>query len=131
MLWETSLQAPLRFTFYLYNIHKMNTNERSETSEEPLILVCNDDGIDAPGIYALASAMDELGDVFVVAPIDEQSAVGHAITVRDPVRARPWRFAVPSGSGCRSCLRQWPARVRRNCPSPLAMPAAWVPAVYC
>ena len=76
----------------------MNTNERSETSEEPLILVCNDDGIDAPGIYALASAMDELGDVFVVAPIDEQSAVGHAITVRDPVRARPWRFAVPSGT---------------------------------
>jgi 5'-nucleotidase len=60
--------------------------------------VCNDDGIDAPGIIALASAMDSLGDVFVVAPIDEQSAVGHAITVRDPVRARPWPFEVPSGT---------------------------------
>jgi len=64
----------------------------------PLILVCNDDGIDAPGIIALASAMDGLGDVFVVAPVDEQSAVGHAITVRDPVRARPWPFEVPSGT---------------------------------
>ncbi|MFQ5568574.1 MAG: 5'/3'-nucleotidase SurE [Rhodothermales bacterium] len=66
-------------------------------SEPPLILICNDDGIDAPGIVALASAMDDLGDVYVVAPVDEQSAVGHAITFRDPVRARPWEFRVPSG----------------------------------
>ncbi len=66
--------------------------------ERPLILVCNDDGIDAPGIVALASAMDGLGEVYVVAPVNEQSAVGHAITVRDPVRARPWHFEVPSGA---------------------------------
>ena len=76
----------------------MNTNHEAEPSQPPLILVCNDDGIDAPGIYALAAAMDTIGDVFVVAPIDEQSAVGHAITVRDPVRARPWRFELPSGA---------------------------------
>ncbi len=63
----------------------------------PLILVCNDDGIDAPGIKALAGAMDALGEVCVVAPVDEQSAVGHAITVRDPVRARAWDFEAPSG----------------------------------
>ena len=69
----------------------------AETAERPLILVCNDDGIDAPGIVALASAMDTLGEVHVVAPVNEQSAVGHAITVRDPVRARPWPFVVPSG----------------------------------
>lgn len=55
---------------------------------EPLILVSNDDGIDAPGLAALASAMRGLGQVYVVAPVSEQSAVGHAITVRDPVRAR-------------------------------------------
>lgn len=66
-------------------------------AQRPLILVSNDDGIDAPGIIALASAMDGLGEVYVVAPINEQSAVGHAITVRDPVRARPWPFEVPSG----------------------------------
>lgn len=64
----------------------------------PLILVCNDDGIDAPGIAALAAALDGLGELRVVAPIQEQSAVGHAITVRDPVRAHPWPFRGPSGS---------------------------------
>lgn len=58
----------------------------------PLILVCNDDGIDAAGIKALAGAMTILGDVCVVAPIEEQSAVGHAITMRSPVRVRPWKF---------------------------------------
>lgn len=66
-------------------------------SEEPLILLCNDDGIDAHGIAALASALDGLGDLYVVAPEREQSAVGHAITVRDPVRAHKYRFEVPSG----------------------------------
>ncbi len=66
--------------------------------KRPLILVTNDDGIDAPGIAALASVMDEVGEVVVVAPIDEQSAVGHAITVHQPVRVRPWNFDVPSGT---------------------------------
>ena len=68
-----------------------------QSSERPLILICNDDGIDAPGIAALAAALDGVGELFVVAPITEQSAVGHAITVRTPVRARPWPFRVPSG----------------------------------
>ena len=60
--------------------------------KRPLILVSNDDGIDAPGLAALVAAMTELGDVFVAAPIQEQSAVGHAITIRDPVRARKVRM---------------------------------------
>ncbi len=60
----------------------------SNNQNRPLILVSNDDGVDAPGIGALTAAMAELGDVYVVAPLYEQSAVGHAITVRDPVRAR-------------------------------------------
>lgn len=50
------------------------------------ILITNDDGIYAPGIKALWSAMSELGDVTVVAPNREQSAVGHAITISDPLR---------------------------------------------
>jgi len=58
----------------------------------PCILVCNDDGIDAAGILSLASAMTALGDIFVVAPVEEQSAVGHAISMRVPVRARNWPF---------------------------------------
>ncbi len=65
--------------------------------ERPLILISNDDGIEAAGILSLAAAMDGLGDIIVVAPLHEQSAVGHAITMRDPVRARPWPFRVPSG----------------------------------
>jgi len=52
----------------------------------PKILVTNDDGIYAPGIKALWEAMSEIGDVTVVAPNREQSAVGHAITVSDPLR---------------------------------------------
>ncbi len=60
--------------------------------DRPLILITNDDGIDANGIAALAAALDGLGTLAIVAPTVEQSAVGHAITIRDPVRAHPWPF---------------------------------------
>ncbi|KGQ22265.2 5'/3'-nucleotidase SurE [Thermus filiformis] len=50
------------------------------------ILVTNDDGIFSPGIKALGLAMRALGEVYVVAPDVEQSAVGHGITVRRPLR---------------------------------------------
>ena len=53
---------------------------------KPLILVTNDDGIDAPGIFALASALQLLGTVQIIAPRHEQSAVGHAITIRGLIR---------------------------------------------
>ncbi len=51
------------------------------------ILVTNDDGIMAPGLLALRRAMAEIGQVDVVAPTTHQSAVGHSITVSDPIRA--------------------------------------------
>ncbi len=51
------------------------------------ILVTNDDGITARGIRALTSAMAQLGEVMVVAPDRQQSAVGHALTVASPLRA--------------------------------------------
>src|SRR5690606_15780860 len=57
--------------------------------DRPLVLLSNDDGIDARGLAALASALDGLGTLAVVAPAQEQSAVGHAITVRNPMRALP------------------------------------------
>jgi 5'-nucleotidase len=69
----------------------------SPEGDRPQILLCNDDGIHAPGIQSLAAALDGVGDLFVVAPTTEQSAVGHAITVRDPVRAHKEEFEVPSG----------------------------------
>ena len=52
----------------------------------PKILVTNDDGVHAPGIKALADAMRSLGDVLVVAPHQESSAIGHALTLRRPLR---------------------------------------------
>ncbi|WP_167398285.1 5'/3'-nucleotidase SurE [Flavobacterium crocinum] len=51
--------------------------------QKPLILVTNDDGILAPGIRALISVMETIGDVIVVAPDKPQSAMGHAITVNN------------------------------------------------
>ena len=62
-----------------------------------LILICNDDGIDAKGIHALACALDGLGEIVVIAPEREQSAAGHSITMRDPVRAFSYAFELPSG----------------------------------
>jgi 5'-nucleotidase len=52
----------------------------------PVILVTNDDGIHAQGLHALADALVPLGDVFVIAPDREQSAVGHALTLHRPLR---------------------------------------------
>jgi 5'-nucleotidase len=55
-------------------------------SRRPLILVTNDDGYDAPGIAALARAVEELGRVVVVAPDREQSGTAHALTLELPLR---------------------------------------------
>ncbi len=60
--------------------------------ERPSILVTNDDGIDAPGILALARSLSTIGEVTVVAPSVERSAVGHAITLSDPLRVSPFRY---------------------------------------
>jgi 5'-nucleotidase len=50
------------------------------------ILLTNDDGIDANGLYALYKELKKLGEVTVVAPHVERSAVGHAITISEPIR---------------------------------------------
>ena len=50
------------------------------------ILLTNDDGINAPGISALFESIEPIGDITVVAPDTERSAVGHAITLSDPLR---------------------------------------------
>ncbi len=57
--------------------------------KRPLILVTNDDGITAPGIRALISVMNEIGDVFVVAPDSPQSGMGHAITINNTLYCDP------------------------------------------
>jgi 5'-nucleotidase len=53
------------------------------------MLLTNDDGIYAKGIEVLNEHLSEDHDVLVVAPETEQSAVGHAITLTDPLRVKP------------------------------------------
>ncbi len=49
------------------------------------ILLTNDDGVYAPGLRALRAELQKLGEVTVVAPVGEQSAVGHSITLLTPL----------------------------------------------
>jgi 5'-nucleotidase len=63
----------------------------------PLILVSNDDGVHSEGIVALATALQGLGEVVVVAPDRERSAVSHSLTLHRPLRVEelgPSRYAV-------------------------------------
>jgi 5'-nucleotidase len=55
-------------------------------AERPLILVSNDDGVHAAGIAALVKGLEDLGEVLVVAPAREQSAMSHAISLDRPLR---------------------------------------------
>ena len=52
----------------------------------PQILVTNDDGVAADGLRVLVEALGALGEVTVVAPAEEKSAVSHALTVRRPLQ---------------------------------------------
>jgi 5'-nucleotidase len=54
------------------------------------ILVVNDDGITAPGIWAAARALRQVGEVVVVAPDRQQSGVGASLTLHAPVKAGEW-----------------------------------------
>jgi 5'-nucleotidase len=67
------------------------------TARRAKILVSNDDGVHAVGLAALAGALEAVGEVYVVAPDRERSAVGHALTLHRPLRVDrlgPRRFAV-------------------------------------
>lgn len=64
-----------------------------------MILLTNDDGIDAEGLYAIAETLRAYGDVLIVAPATQQSGVGHALTLRDPLRVTE--------------VSEWPVGVRR------------------
>jgi 5'-nucleotidase len=62
-----------------------------------LLLLTNDDGAHAAGLQALVEALDDLGEVYVIAPEREQSACGHALTLHRPLRVERVRdrwFAV-------------------------------------
>lgn len=84
------------------------------------ILLCNDDGIHAPGIIALHDALKTLGEILVVAPLTVQSATGHGITFRQPlmtqtVTAAPGMSGIAVDGRPADCVKLglsslWPAR---------------------
>lgn len=57
------------------------------------ILITNDDGIDSDGLIRLAKAAKQFGEVYVVAPDSQRSAMSHSITLRHSFRA--WRYDFP------------------------------------
>lgn len=59
------------------------------------ILVTNDDGVRAPGLLAVAQALQALGEVTIVAPLDNQSAKSQALTISDPIYREP--IELPGG----------------------------------
>ena len=54
-------------------------------AKRPLILVTNDDGINAPGLKYLVKVMSLIGDVIIVAPDSPKSATSQSITIRSPL----------------------------------------------
>lgn len=57
-------------------------------SGRPKILITNDDGYHSDGIEALESALNDVGDVYVVAPASEMSGASHSLTLARPLRIR-------------------------------------------
>lgn len=68
-------------------------------TDRPRLLLTNDDGVFAPGLRTLATALDEIGEVVVVAPDREQSASGHALTLHRPLRMEQIEEGVYSVDG--------------------------------
>ncbi len=58
------------------------------TNKKPLLLITNDDGINAPGLRKLISLMRPLGEVVVVASEKIMSGMAHAVTIQDPLRIK-------------------------------------------
>lgn len=73
------------------------------SDEKPLILVTNDDGINAPGIRTLIDVMNTLGEVCVVAPDSPQSGMGHAITINDTLYCNRLKTAADAAQIEYSC----------------------------
>ena len=53
------------------------------------ILLTNDDGIHAPGLLAAAKVLSKIGELYIVAPNQEQSGVGSSLTLHDSILATP------------------------------------------
>ena len=65
------------------------------------LLITNDDGIHAPGLFALKTSLRRLGEIVTVAPERPRSACGHAITLHKPLRLT--RVLLPDGEEGLAC----------------------------
>lgn len=67
-------------------------------TKKPRILIVNDDGIHAPGLKHLWNAVEEIGDVSIIAPASEKSGVGLSITIYSPlhVESVTWGKQTPA-----------------------------------
>jgi len=72
-----------------------DTAPASADARRPLILLTNDDGIHAPGLYALAHALGDVATLRIIAPEHNWSAAGHSKTMHKPLRVYPTK-ATPS-----------------------------------
>jgi len=76
----------------------------ANSKKSPKILITNDDGIKAPGLKVLESAVKNLGDVYVVAPNQNYSAASHSFTLREPIKLyqikKNWYSVVGTPTDC-------------------------------
>jgi 5'-nucleotidase len=88
-------------------------------------LLTNDDGIDAQGLALLASVCANMGEVAVVAPVDEQSGVGHRVSARQPLSCAERVFSGREAQRCYA-LAGTPADCSRIGLRALALAPDWV-----
>ena len=50
------------------------------------ILISNDDGYDAPGIIALSNSLNDIAEIFVIAPAENMSGAGSSLTANSPIK---------------------------------------------
>lgn len=65
----------------------MSNKQRAvKSNSQPKILLTNDDGIDAPALKVVESAVKKLGEIYIVAPSQNRSAASHSFTLREPIK---------------------------------------------
>ncbi|MEO1646019.1 MAG: 5'/3'-nucleotidase SurE, partial [Chloroflexota bacterium] len=72
------------------------------TSERPLILFTNDDGIDSPGLWAVAKAFEGLGDLLIVAPREQQSGTARSLPTYSKGRIYPYETPLLELENCKA-----------------------------
>ena len=103
-----------------------NSNPESRIPNPVRILLCNDDGIHAPGISILHQAVSGFGELRVVAPDVERSAAGHAITLADPIKSTPVEkdgvfFGDAIGGTPADCIKLAVCALMKNAPPDLIL----------